>query len=177
MPIAPPTGKVTAATFGAKYTNKREIYRFLASEAHVYLPPIDNVTIWHLRDLARAERRRIASKDVQHIAIPQFEGLTIKNMLEYAQKVPAVMKALPTGEKEIEKLPRQYIANIIHTIVGKPFQVWIDTQLEARNAELAEKKEMFIELDPEIEAIFKASTSVSGKFSVRRLRGPPFPIH
>ena len=58
------------------------------------------------------------------------------------------MKALPTGEKEIEKLPRQYIANIIHTIVGKPFQEWIDAQLEARHAELAEKKEMFIELDP-----------------------------
>ena len=64
VPIAPQTGKVTAATFAAKYTNKREIYRFLASEAHIYLPPIDNVTIWHLRDLARAERRRIASKDV-----------------------------------------------------------------------------------------------------------------
>ena len=69
-------------------------------------------------------------------------------MLEYASKVPAVMKALPTGEKETEKLPRQYIANIIHTIVGKPFQEWVDAQLEARNAELAEKKEMFIELDP-----------------------------
>ena len=52
-------GKVTAATFAAKYTNKREIYRFLASEANIYVPPMDNITIWHLRDLARGERRRI----------------------------------------------------------------------------------------------------------------------
>ena len=67
---APQMGKVTAATFAAKYTNMREIYRFLASEANVYVPPMDNITIWHLRDLARGERRKVAAKDVQHIAIP-----------------------------------------------------------------------------------------------------------
>ena len=44
--------------------------QFLATEANVYLPPMDNVTIWHLRDLARGERKRIDAKDVQHIAIP-----------------------------------------------------------------------------------------------------------
>ena len=32
--IVAQTAKVTAATFAAKFTNKREIYRFLASEAH-----------------------------------------------------------------------------------------------------------------------------------------------
>ena len=82
---------------------------------------MDNVTVWHLRDLARGERRRIAAKDVMHIAIPQFEGLGIREMLEYASMFPEALKALPTGYKETEKLPRQYIANVIHTIVGKPF--------------------------------------------------------
>ena len=89
-------------------------------------------------------------------------------MLEYASKVPQVMKAFPPTTKETEKFPRQYIANVIHTIVGRPFREWIDRQLEEKNAELAEKKEMNIELDPEIEAIFKASTAVSGKWRVLR---------
>ena len=92
--------------FGAKFTNKREIFRFLASEANIYIPPIDNVTIWHLRDLAMGERTRIEAKDVKHVAIQQFEGLGIKEMLEYAQKVPKVLKALPSSVKETEKLPR-----------------------------------------------------------------------
>ena len=78
---APNIGKVTAAAFAAKFTSKREIFRFLASEAHIYLPSIEHVTIWHLRDLARGERRRILAKDVLHISIPQFEGLNIKKML------------------------------------------------------------------------------------------------
>ena len=106
------------------------------------------MTIWHLRDLARGERRRILAKDVEHIAIPQFEGLTITTMLEYAAMFPEAMKAFPTAAKEREKFPRQYIANVIHTIVGKSFREWMDRKLEDRNADLAEKREMFIELDP-----------------------------
>ena len=84
-------------------------------------------------------------------------------MLEYSKMFPEVERGLPSGEKETDKLPRQYIANIINTIVGKPFRKWIDDKLEARNTELAEKKEMMIELDPQIEAIFKASNAVSSK--------------
>ena len=163
VPIAPQKAGVTVATFAAKYTGKREIYRFLSTEADTYLPSIENVTIWHLRDLARGERKRILAKDVCHVAIPQFEGLSIKDMLEYAKMFPEVERALPSGEKETDKLPRQYIANIINTIVGKPFREWIDAKLEARNTELALKKDMIIELDPQIEAIFKASNAVSSK--------------
>ena len=130
---------------------------------HAYVPPMENVTVWHLRDLARGERKRILAKDIEHISIPQFEGLTVEKMLDYANMFPQVMKAFPSNRKEIEKFPRQYIANVIHTVVGQPFQQWVDMQLESRNAELAEKKEMYIELDPQIEAVFKASTAVSGK--------------
>ena len=61
---------------------------------------------------------------------------------------PEVLKTLPTGDKEIEKLPKQYIASVIHTIVGKPFREWMDAKLVERNEELIEKKDMLIELDP-----------------------------
>lgn len=104
--MAPQKAKVTAAAFGAKYTSKREIYRFLSTETNTYLPAIDNVTIWHLRDLAQGTRRRIPSQEVQHVAVPQFKGLAIKDMLEYASMFPEVETALPSGEKETEKLPR-----------------------------------------------------------------------
>ena len=106
MSIASQKAKVTAATFGAKYTSKREIYSFLSTEANTYLPGIETVTIWHLRDLAQGSRRRISSQEVLHVSVPQFKGLAIKHMLEYAEMHPEVLKALPTGDKEIEKLPR-----------------------------------------------------------------------
>lgn len=52
---------VTAAQFAAKFQDKREVYRFLSSEVQAYLPDYDNVTVWHLRDMAAGRRTIIKS--------------------------------------------------------------------------------------------------------------------
>ena len=49
--------KVDVNLFNAKFGTKGEIYRFLATEAGVYLPPYQTVTIWHLKDLAASEKK------------------------------------------------------------------------------------------------------------------------
>jgi hypothetical protein len=43
---------VVSKNFSAKFGTKGEVWRFLASEAKIYLPPFATVTIWHLKDLA-----------------------------------------------------------------------------------------------------------------------------
>ena len=78
------------------------------------------------------------------------------------------MDALPI-DKEIKKLSRQYLANVIFTIIGKPFSDWVDRQCEKRNQKVREGNDMLVSLDPEIAQIFQKSTSVSlskGKSSV-----------
>ena len=42
-------------------------------------------------------------------------------MLKYAKRYPEVYQALPAVESEIQVLHRQYIANLIYTLVGDPF--------------------------------------------------------
>ena len=96
--------------------------------------------------------------------MPQFEGLTIEAMLAYAKMYQEVMKCLPLEEKEIVQLPRQYLANVIYTVVGQAFQVWVNKKIEERNAKVVKEANMMIELDPEIAAIFNNSTAVSGKY-------------
>ncbi len=155
--------KVTAAQFAAKYQDKVEAYRFLSSDAGVYLPDSDNVTVWHLRDLAAGRRTIIKAQNIKHLHVPQFKELAIKHMMEYAKGVPKVMKAFPSEVKEIDKLPRQYIINVIYTLVGKPFELWVNQRIENRHAKIAEDRDLNIELDPEIAAIFQASNAVSGK--------------
>jgi len=41
-------------------------------------------------------------------------------LITYAKEYPAVMLRLPI-EKEIPHLPRNYIGDVIYTIVGDPF--------------------------------------------------------
>ena len=49
-------------------------------------------------------------------------------------------------------------------MVGKPFYDWVDGKVEERNKKVISEANMGIEMDPDIAAIFKASTAVSGKY-------------
>ena len=82
--------------------------------------------VWHLRDLACGERKTIKAAAVKTIAIPHFEGLNTITMLHHAKNWPAVGKALPKEPREVEKLPRAYLGNLIYTIVGQPFREWVE---------------------------------------------------
>ena len=74
-----------------------------------------------------------------------------------------MFQALPIVESEIDMLHRQYIANLIYTLVGGPFQDWVDKVLKNRSKKLAEERNLNIHMDPEIARIFKASTTISRK--------------
>ena len=100
---------------------------------------------------------------VKVIDVPQFEGLTIKDIFEFAQNSPGVERALPPS-KEIAKLARCYLANVVYTIIGQPFQDWVTFQVNARNKRVALEGNNVISMDPEIAQIFHQSTSISGKY-------------
>ena len=42
---------MAAKTFSAKFRSKKEVWNFLTIEVGAYLPPYENVTIYHLKDL------------------------------------------------------------------------------------------------------------------------------
>ena len=70
------------------------------------------------------------------------------------------MKRLPC-EKEIVKLPKQYLTNVIYTIVGQDFANWVRARIEERNAKVQKEKDLMIAVDPAIAAAFQNSTAVS----------------
>ena len=60
-------------------------------------------------------------------------------MLYHAKKNAQVMKALPTEPREIDKLPRSYISNVIYTIVGDKFKNWVDEKVKERTEKLVKE--------------------------------------
>ena len=98
--------QVSAKEFAAKYADKPEVYKFVAHDCGIYVPPYDNVTVWHLRDLACSKRRRIYGKDVKHLMVPQYEGLAIRHLLAFGGDYESVVLSLPSVQKEVLKMPR-----------------------------------------------------------------------
>jgi hypothetical protein len=63
--------------------------------------------------------------------------------------------------REIRKMPRQYICNVIFTCLKDPFQEWVNERCSQRNADIAVEHNLNIELDANIAKAFHASTAVS----------------
>ena len=83
--------QMTAKEIGSKARSKEEIYRLLADDCNAFLPHPKTVTIWHLGDLYHGEKRIINANDSRHLHVPQFEGLAMADLIEYAKSFPAVM--------------------------------------------------------------------------------------
>lgn len=80
--------------------------------------------------------------------------------MDIAQGYPEVMKRLP-DPKDIPKLPKQYLVNVVYTIVGQTFNDWVKGRVEERNNKVAVDKGLLIEVDEEIAIALNSSTAIS----------------
>ena len=103
---------------------------------------------------------------VVHIAVPFYETLKLEHIFSFFLENKLVIPYMP-DDKELRKLPRQWICNVGASIIGKPFQNWVTERIKARNEGAVEKKNMLIAMDPAVAAAFHASTAVSRKCLIR----------
>jgi hypothetical protein len=96
---------------------------------------------------------------MKHIFIPHYEGLSIECILDQCKTWPHIFKWLP-HEKDLPKVPKQWLCNVIFTVIGEPFSDFVQAKIEERNAKRASTGAGLIELDPEIAAAFNQSTSI-----------------
>ena len=107
----------------------------------------------------------IKSKDIQTIFIPMYKGLTIETILEKGKECPEVAHFLPE-ERDLGRLPKQWIADITYTVMKEPFKNWVIERVKVRNDTIAENRNLIIELDPEVAEAFKKSLNISSKWTI-----------
>lgn len=56
--------------------------------------------------------------------MPQYDELTLDEILDFGLSYKVVEDALPII-REIRKMPREYICNVIYTLVGEDFKEWM----------------------------------------------------
>ena len=62
--------RITVDEWAAKARAKTECYRIVAHENGAYLPHIDCVTMWYMRDLASGKKKHIKETQMKHMTIP-----------------------------------------------------------------------------------------------------------
>ena len=79
----------------------------------------------------------IHSKDIQVLNVPHYEGLSIETILQFGEEHPEVSNHLP-DDRDIPRLPRQFIVDVTYTLMGEPFKKWVHEVIKDRNKKIAE---------------------------------------
>lgn len=87
---------------------------------------------------------------VRHIYVPHYEGLALKDIFETYGNLEVVCDHFPDDPKEIRRLPKQFIVNVLATIIGTDFDQWIKENVIDRNRKRTIKANKLIEVDPDI---------------------------
>ena len=95
--------------------------------------------------------------------MPQYENLSIERILERTKEYPDVKSYLPE-DRDMHKVPRQWLINVAYTVIGEPFSTWVKDEISSRNEELAKKQKLLIDMDPEIAKAFHDSVNISSRF-------------
>ena len=94
--------------------------------------------------------------------MPQYETLTMDTILDWGLSHDAVVRALPVV-REIRKMPRGYVCNVIYTLVGDPFKRWVYDKCRDRNEHFTQKHGLEIKLQSRIMEAALASTAINRK--------------
>ena len=126
--------QISALVLAAKARDKRELHRLVGTTLKIYIPGMESITVYHMKDLFSGDKNKVMCDKVKHFSVPYFDNLTVEDMLNFIDDgYPKAVNSFPERRKETLKMPRWYIVNIISTQVEDPFYDWVDRRIKERN--------------------------------------------
>ena len=92
--------------------------------------------------------------------MPQYETLKLEEIYAFMKTKQTCHQYFPI-QKEMVKLPKQWICNVLYTCLGDAFANWVKDRIEARNKKVTMEKNLLIDMDPAVAAAFSNSNAVS----------------
>jgi len=97
----------------------------------------------------------------KELFVPYYDSLSIEKMLEWCSANAREVYDYFPEESEIMRLPRNYICNLIHSVVRDPFRAWVGEMIKQRNTNVVEKFDLAVKVEPEILKAIKNSGYIS----------------
>ena len=144
----------------AKCRSKYELYSVLITEGCVYLPPLQEATQKYLRDIITGSKLYISCKKVNVINVPHYKGLTVQDILLFAESNVNINDYL--SEYEYDKAPnRVWLWNVINSLIPGEFKSFIEKKVKERKQGLIRSQNLWLSVKPEFLSLFKNSQSAS----------------
>jgi hypothetical protein len=164
-----------SSSWAAKASTKYETYLLLVTEVKAYLPRLEHVTTYFLKEIISGKKKGqftssflkssivVKQAVIRYLYVPQYEGLGLKEIYSHIDNDVQLGQYFPDLAKERARLPKQFIVNVLATLTGDSFENWVKDQVISRNLKRAREADKFIEVDKDIFDAFNAATSISRK--------------
>ena len=150
--------QLTVNEISAKFKSKSELYNVLTREGSIYLPPKQDSTQKFLRSIIMGNKLYVKCEDVIVIKVPQYNGLHVKDILKFASTKVNIKKYLP-DYNYFKEPNREWLWNIVNTLVPQDFQSFIKEKIEIRKNDIIKSQNLGIQAKPEFISIFKKISS------------------
>ena len=113
----------------ARFRSKEDLYRYMtqhgkrlesrltAAIVNVFLPTMKGTKLSFMRDILSDTKRHLKQNEINHMEVPNFQELSVKNMYNDALADPVLSKYLPSKEQLSGKLPeRDFFFGILCTL-------------------------------------------------------------
>ena len=126
----------------------------------------------------------IKCSKIKHLFVPHYKPLSCSKIFAFLNNHPESFQYFPDAQ-DIDKLSRQWVINVAYTVVGDAFKDWVNKNVEERNQKQAVEKNLIMQIDPELEKAFMASSTFSQtngscvnmlKLGSKLFDSSPFPI-
>ena len=95
-------------------------------------------------------------------AVPQIEGLTSEDFLNYAKERPPMLSYLP-DEKDWLHLDKKWICDVLYTLDQDGIQNMIDMAKKRRKDKLEQSQDLLVEMRPEFLEALQSCNEFSSK--------------
>ena len=125
----------------------------------------ENVSSYFLKDLYSGMKDFVDVDDAKTVNAPQYESLTVAQILDFTMSYPRVERYLP-DEIDLPKVPRGWLINVCAAVIGRPFKNWVYDKIEERNVDMINKNDDNIAVCKKVADRLEGCTQVSSKFTL-----------
>ena len=109
--------------WAAKCRSKSELYNVLIRDGGIYHPPTQETTQKYLRDMMNRIKNYLNWKNMIVIKFPHIKGLTVKDIIEFAETQVDDHSYL--SDFEYDETPnREWLLNIVNTLIPSEFKYY-----------------------------------------------------
>ena len=123
-------------------------------DGNVYLSPSKDSNKEYMMSIITGWNKYLTWDKVAFIKVPQYEGLTVKNILKFAQLHINIFDYIPSYN--YDKDPnREWICNIVNSLIPSEFKEFIEKKVDVRKENSIKSQNLRVIILPQFGSIFK----------------------